>query len=781
MKDSGPAEQLELRLRQIEADKSGSYDPRTEHLDDQGNTIFINRLILEDSPYLLQHAHNPVDWYAWGNEAFETASAENKPIFLSIGYSTCHWCHVMEVESFDNVEVAKVLNKDFISIKMDREQYPDIDEIYMTGVQLMSGQGGWPMSNFLLANGKAFFGATYFPAASFIHLLHQIADSWQNKYRELESSAVKLSQSIDRLLSDRKAAVSLDSTIIEDTLQTLFQREDRSFGGLAGAPKFPQEPLILLLLDWAGRTRDLNAIGFVERVLDNMARGGIYDQVAGGFHRYSVDAQWLVPHFEKMLYNQSQLGLVYLEAFQLTRNSFFSRICAQTLNYVVAELQLPEGGFYSATDADSEGTEGVFFVWTIEQLEAVLERSELEFVVSVYGLTQSGNFEGSNILYLKKSLDQYASEFEGSDFYDQLDRILNKIYKVREQRIHPLRDDKLIVAWTGAMITTLAKAAYEFENESWLQAAEQAAELVCSQNIDDSGQLHRIYLAGTVSIAGQLEDYANFSQALLTLFDVTGKSDYLQQAAQLMQTALVEFWDDGQGGFFLSPKQQIGPPLIRSRNASDGATLSPVATALQCLVMLRHRSARIAVKDERLTFSELTYREKIDACIDSLSANINDNPLSHPSLLRVIATHQQGEGSLIQYAGNGIARVSVGKAEGKNESLKKIEIHIALQAGWHVTAAQATSGNFVAIELKLSEHETHWRIRQPHYPTANANLKDADGGDIAIYESDFSVEAEIEHTDLSADQLSATAAIELRLQLCNAETCLLPTILKFRI
>ena len=285
MTSNSPETELEQKLRQAETEKTGSYEKRTEHLDAEGNTNFVNRLIFEDSPYLLQHAHNPVNWWAWGSEAFEAARAEHKPIFLSIGYSTCHWCHVMEVESFDNVEIAKLLNNHFVSIKIDREQFPDVDEIYMTGVQIISGQGGWPMSNFLLPDGKPFFAATYFPPPTFMKLLLQIVEAWQDKYPELEKSANDISDAINRILSVRTEAVTLDNKITKTVAQALFQREDRSLGGLVGAPKFPQEPLLLFMMDRVRRARDVNAMGFVCRALDAMACGGIYDQVAGGFHR----------------------------------------------------------------------------------------------------------------------------------------------------------------------------------------------------------------------------------------------------------------------------------------------------------------------------------------------------------------------------------------------------------------------------------------------------------------------------------------------------------------
>lgn len=771
---------LEIKLRKVEDEKAGSYDKRTEHLDAQGKGLFINRLILEDSPYLLQHAHNPVNWYAWGNDAFEAAAVEDKPVFLSIGYSTCHWCHVMEVESFDNVEVAAVLNEDFISIKMDREQYPDIDEIYMTGVQLMSGQGGWPMSNFLLADGKPFFGATYFPAASFIALLQKITAAWKQKPGELKASATQISEAIDRILSDRKEAGSLGPELVDNMLEGLLQREDRTFGGLDGAPKFPQEPLLLLMLDYVRRSRDLSVFAFVERALTGMARGGIYDQVAGGFHRYSVDAQWLVPHFEKMLYNQSQLGLVYLQAYQLSGKPFFRRVCEQTLDYVLRDMQLPEGGFYSATDADSEGEEGTFFTWTIEELKQELSAAEVKFVIELYGVTEAGNFEGSNILNLPKSQlelekDSGSSDTPADKLDSHLDGILATLYVARERRIHPLRDDKLIVAWTGAMITTLATAAPVLHRPEWLQSAERAAKLVWQRNVDAVGCLHRIYLNDAVSIAGQLEDYANFCQALITLFDATDDGQYLTQAAQLMDRTLTEFWDEQNSGFFLSPQQQHGPQLTRSRNASDGATLSAVATAVQCLLLLEQRSVHLAKSRGR------GYRDKIDKCIAGLVAHINDNPMSHPGMLRAISLYAQGNVGEIQTIDGGRAKIAISITESSANDVKRLEIKISLESGWHIAAAGASGGEIAAIELGLAESETHWRVIRCDYPPANAVLLNAQAGNTPVYETGFIIKMELAGSGSSTDSLSASAELVLKLQCCNEENCLLPQTLCFRI
>tara|TARA_B110000503_G_scaffold34433_1_gene56049 strand:- start:4166 stop:6550 length:2385 start_codon:yes stop_codon:yes gene_type:complete len=784
------SEQLEKRLREVEESKHGSYDKRTEHLDESGRGVFINRLIEEDSPYLLQHAHNPVNWYAWGDEAFAAAQATGKPIFLSIGYSTCHWCHVMEVESFDNSEVAAVLNEHFISIKMDREQYPDIDEVYMTGVQLMTGQGGWPMSNLLLPTGEPFFGATYFPTAQFIALLQQVVIAWNSKREELEASARQMQQGIEKILGDKQAVQELDADLRANTLQALFQREDRERGGLAGAPKFPQEPLLLFLLDQAAREQDPHALSFVDRALEGMGRGGIYDQVGGGFARYSVDEEWLVPHFEKMLYNQSQLGLVYLQAYRLTHKPFFLRVLTQTLDYVLRDMQRPSGGFYSATDADSEGAEGVFFTWSLAELRDALDVEEFELVRRLYGPDELGNFEGSNILELSRSLEVSARETGDTDFYSTLDQILEKLYLAREQRIHPLRDDKLIVAWSGAMINTLAQAGARLSEPRWAAAALKAAEIICRDNIQVSGKLWRIALNGAVSINGQLEDYANLIEGLVALFDAQqsagdrevsaanaglgqqlGKesdknaSSWLVRAQALTDTMIDEFWDPNQGGFFLSPREQVGPRLTRSKSASDGATLSPIATALRCLLLLNQRRAllpeRPAAGGAKHDYAEL-YRRGFNA----VSGQLNEHPLSHSSLLRVQAEHEKGSLDGRVYLDGGLASIELipsspgaGKIGTARAERKHVSLALRIADGWHV-AANDTEGGSLPLRIEASE-ESAWALE----PVAQTSENDYRGAQLL----DLTLAIKPSHK-LSLDQ---AGKLNVTVQLCSESQCLL--------
>ncbi len=764
---------LESQLRAVEQEKHGSYDKRTHHLNDDGTGIFINRLILENSPYLLQHAHNPVNWFPWGSEAFEIAEQENKPIFLSIGYSTCHWCHVMEVESFDNVEVAKLLNQHFISIKMDREQFPDIDDFYMTGVQIMTGQGGWPMSNFLLPNGKPFFGATYFPPPSFLQLLDQVASAWSNKFDELENSANSIYDAIERLLNAKQQREGMPANLHETVLEALYQREDRSLGGLAGAPKFPQEPLLMLALDRVLVKRDQAAWGFLDRALSGMNLGGIHDQVGGGFHRYAVDEEWLVPHFEKMLYNQSQLGWLYVEAYRLSGNETHKRVAHRLLSYVVREMQLEEGGFYSATDADSEGAEGTFFLWSPDQLAEVLTEEESNLISKTFKITSFGNFEGSNIPNLDKPVEA-LTETHGADIVETIDQILEKLYLAREQRIHPIRDDKLIVAWCAAMANTLAHGSYVMGNVEWHGAAQQAIDGMLERNLDSEGHLSRIYLEGEVSIPAQLEDYANLIEALITLFDIGSETKYLQVAHDLMSNVLAGFYDDSDALFFLGPEDQVGPTLVRSTNASDGATHSAAGTILRALWKLRNRSALLSDPGDLNKF-EQTANQSLAA----LGGELAENALSHSGVLRAISLVSSGENSPIQYAGLGRVRIAIHKQQHAGMTLT---INLRCQEGWHVSAPGGDADGVVPLKVKVSTAEPVWKLDAVDYPQAHKELTIGIEGQPVFTTPSYFGEIEFTATfvaPIAGDGLTESIRCDVKLQVCSDKECLLPETLQF--
>ena len=767
--------ELEKRLRDEEIRKHGSYEKRTEHLRSDGYGVFVNRLIEQDSPYLLQHAHNPVDWYPWGDEAFKEAAAQQKVVFLSIGYSTCHWCHVMEVESFDNIEVGKLLNQHFISIKLDREQYPDVDEIYMTGVQIISGHGGWPMSNFLCPDGKPFFGATYFPTREFISLIGKISSAWGEKKAELEKIASEHQISIDKILRTRgevthfkNLAGKLDG-LIATSLRSLYSREDRNTGGLIGAPKFPQEPLLLLLVDQAQRFHDLESMAFIDRALEGMARGGIYDQVGGGFSRYSVDENWLVPHFEKMLYNQSQLGLVFLEACRLTHRFFFERVLQQTLDYVQKEMEAAEGGFYSATDADSEGVEGRFFVWTESELKSNLSSDEFKLVLNLFAPTKVGNFEGANILFLSRPIELLEKESRNKDFFSRVDEVRKKLYSVREKRIHPLCDKKLIVSWVAAMADTFLKAGFEFNRPDWIMSGRKALDRIWRENLDKNQRLYRISMKGSVSIPAQLDDYAQLASGLITQFDVVGDVASLERAETILRIAVQDFWDDDYGGFFIGPLVRGGPKLIRSKSAADGATISAVGSIVFALQRLAERRF-----SEKVSFDARYYAESASSFY---SSQVEREPLLHPTLLRAARALKASGSDSIQYAYDGRCKIAVSGKDVSHERL--IELQITPASGWHISLPEESSSAASPLSIELGE-KSDWAIERIDYPPCHSVISAPDSDlSFRVYDRLFIVVLHLNRVGFLEGQPVAFREVAVRMQLCNEHECLMPIRLNF--
>jgi len=551
-----------------------------------------NRLIHETSPYLLQHAHNPVDWYAWGDDAFQKAKAEDKPILVSIGYSACHWCHVMEHESFEDEETAQIMNENFVNIKVDMEERPDVDKIYMSFVQMTTGGGGWPLNVFLTPEKLPFFGGTYFPPApryqmpSFKQLLTSLADAWIQKRDEIEFSAIDILSEIKRA---QETEISSDGLSL-DQLDLAFLSFSRTFdaknGGFGGAPKFPPAMSLEFILRYYKRTGDESALEIVEKTCQKMARGGIYDQLGGGFHRYAVDANWLVPHFEKMLYDNAQLVQIYLHLFQITKDQFYRKIAVETLGYLKREMLHEKGGFYSAQDADSEAVEGKFFVWTPAEIEEILGTETALIFNYYYDVTQAGNFEEKNILNVKKSLAETAGVFDIS--IDELQRILDlgreKLFNLRETRIKPFRDEKVLTAWNGLMLAALAEAAAVLQNEDYLQVAKKNADFIL-ENLQQDGYLLRSWKDGTAKLNAYLEDYANFADGLIELFQVSGEIKYLREATRLADILLTEFWDQDGGGFFFTGNNHE-ELVVRSKDFYDNATPSGNSVAANLLLKL---------------------------------------------------------------------------------------------------------------------------------------------------------------------------------------------------
>jgi len=550
-----------------------------------------NRLINETSPYLLQHAHNPVDWYPWGPEALQRAQAEDKPILLSVGYSACHWCHVMERESFEDEDTAKIMNEHFINIKVDREERPDVDAIYMQAVQALTQHGGWPMTVFLTPKGEPFYGGTYFPPEprygmpSFKQILQAMTDVWHDRRDEAVASAQELVQHLAAAEQLTPGKTSLTPQLLDHAATAIKRRFEKRYGGWGGAPKFPAPQTIDFLLRTYQRKGDETALQQAEMTLQQMARGGMYDQLGGGFHRYSVDEKWLVPHFEKMLYDNGQLARAYLHAYQLTGKEEYCRVVEETLDYVKREMTAPEGGFYAAQDADSEGVEGKFFVWSADEVRQLLGEDALLFS-QIYDVTAAGNWEHTNILHLPRPITEIArvTGRSAEQLQEVAERGKRKLFMAREQRIRPQRDDKVLTNWNGLMLGAMAEAARVLERDDYLDLARCNAEFVLSTMLID-GRLRHSYKDGQAKIEGFLSDYALYADGLLALYRATFELRWLEAARLLAEHMLDHFWDNEQGGFFQTSDEHEAL-ITRLKELFDEAVPSGNAVAAHVLLQL---------------------------------------------------------------------------------------------------------------------------------------------------------------------------------------------------
>ncbi len=606
-----------------------------------------NRLVTEKSPYLLQHAFNPVAWFPWGEEPFALARKENKPIFLSIGYSTCHWCHVMAHESFENPEVARLLNENFICIKVDREERPDLDQIYMAAVQALTGHGGWPMSVFLTPDLRPFYGGTYFPPEprqgmpGFAEVLVAVHDAWRDRPEKILESAANITDHIRQKGADSGAG-KIEADIFAKAFKQIGAEYDAEFGGFGRAPKFPRPVLFNFLLRHAARTGEPQAMDMTYVTLRKMAAGGMYDHIGGGFHRYSVDGQWRVPHFEKMLYDQAQLAVSYLEAFQLGQDPFYANVAHDILDYVLRDMTSPEGGFYSAEDADSVQAgnlevhgEGLFYLWTKEEIISILGKEHGEIFSYHYGVQETGNaladpqneFVGKNILYVAHPLAETAERFRLPE--EELSRLLErsrqKLHAVREQRPKPHLDDKIITSWNGHMISALARASQVLGEKRYLAAAERAAGFIRARLYDsDSGTLFRRYRDQEAGLAGQLDDYAFLVNGLLDLYEASFDITWLQLAMALTEKQIALFADEAQGGFFETSGTDRSV-LVRLKGDYDGA--EPTGNSISALNLLR--LAWITGNEDWL--------KRAGATIDAFGGRLNDYP---PILPQMLVAHE---------------------------------------------------------------------------------------------------------------------------------------------
>jgi uncharacterized protein YyaL (SSP411 family) len=586
-----------------------------------------NRLINEKSPYLLQHAHNPVDWHSWSEKTFAKARTENKPVFLSIGYATCHWCHVMEKESFEDEEVAGYLNDAFICIKVDREERPDIDAVYMAACQMLTGSGGWPLNLFLTPDKKPFFATTYLPKksrfgrAGLIELCRQVKNVWASQTDKVNESAASIAENLHRMFSFTPA-VEPDESLLDLAYDQILRTYDPQAGGFDPAPKFPMPHRLLFLLRCFHRTGNPKALEMVEKTLTAMRLGGIWDHVGFGFHRYSTDKNWLLPHFEKMLYDQALISVIYLETYQITKNPFYARTADEIFTYVLRDMTSSEGAFFSAEDADSEGEEGKFYVWTVDEFRKQIHGDQDDMWERILRLSPDGNFKdeasgrksGANILHLTIGLNRWADKYgvKPEELERDWEKIRSRLFHAREKRIHPLKDDKILLDWNGLMIAAFAFGARVLNEPRYAEAAENAVRFILSKMKDASGGLFHRFRDGELAVQAQAADYAFFIYGLISLYQATFDLAFAETAVNLQEAMIDAFWDDENGGFFTTGKDNELP--VRPKELYDGALPSANSVAFYNLLCL-----------SRLTGNP-NWEEKAQSLLNAFSGTLNSQP-----------------------------------------------------------------------------------------------------------------------------------------------------------
>ncbi len=590
-----------------------------------------NHLVDEKSPYLLEHAFNPVDWYPWGKAAFDKAKAEDKPIFLSIGYSTCHWCHVMRDESFEDEKIAAVLNEKFVSIKVDREERPDLDEIYMKAVTALTGSGGWPLSVFLTPDLKPFYGGTYFPPVpgrglpAFPEILNVIADSWKNKRQDVLQSSDELTRII-REGYELRGGGALSKTLLDNAYAVIVARHDSQFGGFGRAPKFPMPSYLSFLLRYHSRTGRDAALNPVMKTLDAMASGGIHDQLGGGFHRYSTDRYWLVPHFEKMLYDNAILARVYADAYRVTRAERYAATARDTLHWILEEMASPEGGFYSAQDADTVEGEGYYYSWTPADVSSVLGEKDAAVFCDYFGVTREGNFGGRSILSISGSAEKTGQRLgvTAGQVVETLENGKRALLRVRrKQRSRPAVDDKILSSWNGLAISAFANAYQALQEQTFLTAAKRCAEFILANMVKENGdrRLYRRCRGGDVAIEGNLEDYSFLIQGFIDLYEASFDTKWMEASAMLAQEMIELFWDEKGAGFFLTPP---GEGIAAIKEGYDGPT--PSGNSVASLDLLR--LAEFTGKEE--------FRERAENTLRLFAEEMESSPESHAEMLSAV-------------------------------------------------------------------------------------------------------------------------------------------------
>ncbi len=757
-------EKLQQELLQAFKDRGEDYKPRTEHFKEDGTPQYINRLINEDSPYLLQHAHNPVNWHAWSKEAFDKAVEQDKPIFLSIGYATCHWCHVMERESFESEEIAAQMNEQFIPIKVDREQLPDVDAMYMLGVQVTTGGGGWPLSGFLMSDGKLFHGATYMPPDIFSQTMQQVTDIWGSDRKRLTDYAGDLAVAIAENSDLTGEAIEVGQKEIAQAREDLLLGYDSFQGGFGPAPKFPRESTLFFLLDLAERNDDAEVLESVDFSLVRMSAGGIHDQVGGGFHRYAVDNDWLIPHFEKMLYTQASLLQNYLKAFELTGRQEHARTAQRIADYVLRDMTTSDGGFYSATDADSEGAEGTYFIWEQDEIRQILTDAlgaeEADLALELWGVSEHGNFEERNILRLDDSHSNISDIYNipESELVEKLNKYAEVILEERNKRIPPLTDRKIITEWNAMMSTALIKAGQTLKEPRYTEAAMKAIDFLLQNNLKSDGTLWRAQFEGRSTTEASQADYAYLAHALITAFDDSGDQKWLDQTKALVGKMNEQFWDTENSGYFMGKADAAGASLpSRPKALYDNASPTGNSLALKTLVQLWNRTG------------EDKYRERAERLVTAFSSLLARGGGGFGFFLTGTNDLINGEIGSHRYAAKGKVKVSAVALDGET-----VSVSLDVADGWHVNSKQPLQDYLIPTKLSLAKGQP---LAKVNYPEAVIRKLGFQRSELSLLEGNVQLTANLPDSVAGA----VTTDIELQLQACSDEICLAPETLSFKV
>lgn len=714
-----------------------------------------NHLKGVQSPYLQQHLYNVVDWYPWGEAALAKAKQENKPIFLSVGYSTCHWCHVMARESFEDEQIGAFLNEHFISIKVDRERRPDLDEQYMLATQMITGGGGWPNSVFLSPDGKPFFAGTYFPPQVFMRVLGQVNDLWRNENADVLAESERVGGILAEYLQRTLPAKALTPEAIHKAALALMDEMDEFNGGFEVAPKFPQESALLFMLDQAERHRDRTLLDAVTMAMDGMLKGGIHDQVGGGFHRYSVDAEWHVPHFEKMLYNQALIGRIATKLWLATGEIRYRYTAERVLDFVLRELTDAKGAFYSALDADSrnnDGTkgEGYFYIWSPDEIKAVLGDQASSFL-NAYNVTPGGNFEGANVLHMSELPAKLAhkSGLSEIEYLNQNKNLLEKLYKEREKRNPPHRDEKILVSWNGTMIETLVLAAGAFERSDYLDAAQKSADFVINTMMHDDG-IDRVSFEGGVGVEGQLPDYAAFGLALIALSDsisdTEGSEEYLAHAETIADWIEQKFASGEIKTAALAMNHKMdGFSVLRP--IDDGEIPSGNSLALALFAKLAKRS------------ENPKYGQKASVLASILSASLLETPISRGYGLIAAMIHSHGEADEVRSLASGAVKIHAVRSKDR----KQLDLTLRIKKGWHINANKPLQDYLIGTQLSLGDQE----LDDGGYPNPVIKSLKFNDKPMSLYEDTLALQLDL------ADSNTPQQA-KLKLQACSDQICLPP-------